>query len=81
MARFDEVFADLNAKMAAVMGVVAQDPVLAAQVKDAIDNAHAGAEIQAGQAADDARANALATSMQTVRQILADVVPAEESSV
>lgn len=83
MAKFDEVFADLNAKMSAVMGIVAQDPVLAAQVKDAIDNAHSQDEIIAEVQADEARANALATSMQTVRDILAAVVPApvEEGSV
>lgn len=78
MAKFDEVFADLNAKMSAVMNVIAQDPALAAQVKAAIDNAHNEDEIIEQQMQDEARANALATSMQTVRDILAAVVPQEE---
>lgn len=77
MAKFDEVFADLNAKMSAVMNVIAQDPALAAQVKAAIDDAHNTDEIIEQQAQDEARANALATSMQTVRDILAAVVPVE----
>lgn len=77
MAKFDEVFADLNAKMTAVMNIIAQDPALAAQVKAAIDDAHNTDEIIEQQAQDEARANALATSMQTVRDILAAVVPVE----
>lgn len=75
MAKFDEVFADLQAKMTAVMNIIAQDPALAAQVKAAIDDAHNTDEIIEQQAQDEARANALATSMQQVRDILNVVVP------
>lgn len=78
MAKFDEVFADLTAKMTATMNIIAQDPALAAQVKAAIDNAHNEDEIIEQQMQDEARANALATSMQTVRDILTAVVPQEE---
>lgn len=80
MAKFDEVFADLNAKMAATMNIIAQDPALAAQVKAAIDNAHNQDEIIEAEMQDDARANALATSMQNVRDILNAVVPVQEGS-
>lgn len=78
MAKFDEVFADLTVKMQAVIEVIASDPVLAQQVKDAIDNAHNEAEIQEQQAADDARANALAAVMSGVRDTLAQVVAPTE---
>lgn len=81
MAKFDdEVFADLNAKMAATMNIIAQDPALAAQVKAAIDNAHNQDEIIEAEMQDEARANALATSMQNVRDILNAVVPVQEGS-
>lgn len=83
-AKFDEVYADLNAKMTAAMNIIAQDPALAAQVKAAIDNAHNNDEIVEQiveqQMQDEARANALATSMQAVRDILNAVVPTEEGS-
>ena len=74
MARFDEVFADLTAKMDAVIAVIAADPALAAQVQEAIDNAHNTNEIREQEAADEARANALASMMTTVRSTLAAVV-------
>lgn len=66
--------------MTAAMNIIAQDPALAAQVKAAIDNAHNNDEIVEQQMQDEARANALATSMQAVRDILNAVVPTEEGS-
>jgi hypothetical protein len=82
MAKFDEVFAELQAKMAAAMAVIAQNPELAQQVREAIDGAQTAAEIQEAQAQDDARANALSNVILEVRQVLADAagegVPVEE---
>lgn len=76
MARFDEVLAELQAKMAAAMAVIAQDPVLAQQVRDAIETAQTEAEIAEQQAADDARANALNQLIQGVRSTLAEAAEA-----
>lgn len=85
MARFDAVFADLQAKMSAAMAVIAQDPVMAAQVREAIDNAQTAAEIEEAAAQDDARANALNTMVVGVREVLAqavgETVPVEEPPV
>jgi hypothetical protein len=77
MAKFDEVFADLQAKMNAAMAVIAQDPVMAAQVREAIDNAQTAAEIEEAAAQDDARANALNAMVVNVRGILAEAVGEE----
>lgn len=77
MAKFDQVFADLQAKMAAAMAVIAQDPAMAAQVRAAIDGAQAAAEIEEAAAQDDARANALSSMIVGVRGILAEAVGAE----
>ena len=77
MAKFDEVFADLQAKMAAAMEVIAQDPVMAAQVRAAIDGAQTAAEIAEQEAQDEARANALSTMVVGVRGILAQAVGEE----
>lgn len=83
MAKFDQVFADLQAKMAAAMAVIAQDPVMAQAVREAIDNAQTTAEIEEAAAQDDARANALNAMVLNVRGILAEAVgevPVEEPS-
>lgn len=80
MARFDEVFAELQAKMASAIAVIAQYPEVAAEVKAAIDAAQNEAEIVEAQAQDDARANALATVITDVRAVLAEV-PAPETPV
>ena len=74
MASFDEVFAELTAKMNAAMGVISSYPEVAIQVRDAIEGAITAAEIQEGQAQDDARANALNGLILGVRQVLADAV-------
>ena len=74
MAQFDEVFAELQAKMAAAMAVIAQNPELAQQVREAIDGAQAAAVVEEAQAQDDARANALSQLIVGVRDVLADSV-------
>lgn len=76
MARFDEVFAELQAKMASAIAVIAQYPEVAAEVRAAIEAADTEAEIVEQQAQDDARANALSTVIVDVRGALA-AVPAE----
>lgn len=79
MAKFDEVFAELQAKMGAAMAVIAQNPELAQQVREAIDNAQTEAQIAEEKAADDARANALANMIVGVRGVLAEAVGVEVS--
>ena len=74
MAKFDEVFAELQAKMDAAMAVIAQNPELAQQVREAIDGAQTAAAIQEAAAQDDARANALSQMIVGVRGILAEAV-------
>ena len=75
MAKFDEVFADLQAKMAAAMEVIAQNPELAAQVRQAIEGAQTAAQIAEEQAQDEARANALNNLVLGVRETLAQAAP------
>ena len=72
MARFDDVFAELQAKLTAAMSVIAQDPALAQQVRDAIDGATAEAEAAEGVAQDESRANALHSMIIGAREILAE---------
>jgi hypothetical protein len=74
MAQFDAVFAELQAKMAAAMAVIAQNPELAQKVREAIDGAETAAEIEEAQAQDNARANALSQLIVGVRGVLADAV-------
>lgn len=78
MAAFDEVYAQLAAKMDAAMAVIAANPEIAAQVKAAIDSAVIPTEIQEQQAQDAARANALNNIILEVRQVLAAAVPAPD---
>lgn len=75
MARFDEVFAELQAKMDAAMAVIAQHPEVASEMRAAIEGAQTAAQIAEGQAQDDARANALNTVILGVRQVLAEIAP------
>lgn len=75
MARFDEVYAELQAKMDAAIRVIAQHPEVAAQVREAIDGAQTAAEIAEAQAQDDARANALSNVITGVRAVLQEVAP------
>lgn len=81
MARFDEVYAELQAKMAAAIAVIAAYPEVAAEVRDAIDGAQTAAEVVEAQAQDDARANALNTVITDVRAVLAVVAPRESDVV
>lgn len=78
MAKFDEVFAELQAKVGAVIAVIAADPALAAQVKAAIDSAEAAAVVEEQRAADDARANAISQLISGAGQMLAAVAPTPE---
>lgn len=80
MAKFDQVFAELQSKISAVVAVIAQDPALAQQVRDAIDNAQTEAEIAEQAAQDEARANALSTVITDVRGVLAQVAPRPEDT-
>ena len=75
MARFDDVFADLEAKMAAAIAVISQDPEMALAVKNAILGAQAQAVIEAENRADDARANVLATMVSDVAVALEQAAP------
>ena len=74
MARFDEVYADLDAKMQAAMTVLVNDfPEAAVAVRNALLGAQAQAVVEAENRADDARANALATMVSGVAETLAAV--------
>ena len=81
VAKFDEVFADLQAKMTAAMGVISQYPEVAAEVRAAIEGAQTAAEIAEGQAQDEARANALNNVILGVRETLAAAAPDEPVAV
>jgi uncharacterized protein (DUF885 family) len=74
MAKFDEVFAELQAKMGAAITVIAQYPEVAAEVRAAIEAAQTEAEIAEAAAQDDARANALNTVIVEVRESLRQAV-------
>lgn len=74
MAQFDQVFAELQAKMAAAMAVISEYPEVAQQVREAIDGAQAAAVVEEAQAQDDARANALNQLIVGVRGVLAESV-------
>lgn len=73
--KFDEVYAELQAKMTAAIEVIAKYPDVAAEVRAAIDGAQTAAEIAEAEAQDEARANALATVITDVRGVLAQVAP------
>lgn len=75
MPAFDQVFAELQAKMSAAIAVIAQYPEVAAEVRTAIDGAQTQAEIAEGLAQDQARANALSTVITDVRAVLQEVAP------
>lgn len=75
MARFDDVFSELQAKIGAAIGIIAADPELAARVRAAIDAAEAAEVLQEQQAQDDARANALQGVISTVGATLREVAP------
>lgn len=75
MAKFDEVFAELQAKVGATMAVIAADPELAARVREAMDAAEAAKVLEEQAAQDDARANAIQTMISGVGAMLREVAP------
>lgn len=78
MARLDDVFAELQAKISATIAVIVADPELAARVREAMDAAEAAeaAEvIEEENRQDDARANALSSVISQVGAVLREVVP------
>lgn len=75
MARFDDVFSELQAKIGATIAIIAADPELAQRVRAAIDAAEAEAVVQEQAAQDDARANALQTVISDVGAVLREVAP------
>lgn len=75
MSRFDEVFAELQGKINAAIAVIAANPELAVQVREAIDAAEAAEVLAEQQAQDDARANALQTVISDVGAVLREVAP------
>lgn len=77
MAQFDEVFADLQAKISAVLAVIAQYPEVAAEVRAAIDTAQAAAAAAEERMADDARANSLQLMINQARDALAQAATPE----
>lgn len=78
--RFDEVYAELQAKMAAAMEVIASHPEVAAEVRQAIEGAQNSTEIIEAEAQDEARANALNNVIIGVRETLAQVALDEGAS-
>lgn len=66
MARFDDVFAELQAKISATIAVIVADPELAARVREAMDAAEAAEAIEEENRQDDARANALSSVISQV---------------
>lgn len=77
MARFDEVFAELQAKIGSVIAIIAADHDLAVRVREAIDAAEAEAVVAEEAAQDDARANALKGVITEVGAVLRQVAPLE----
>ena len=75
MARFDDVFSELQAKIGAAITVIAADPELAARVRTAIDEAEAAAVVTESAAQDDARANVLQGIISDVGAVLREVAP------
>jgi hypothetical protein len=80
MARFDDVFAELQAKVGATMAIIAADPELAARVRSAMDAAEAEEVLAEERAQDDARANALSSVISQVGAVLREVAPLESDT-
>lgn len=70
MALFDDQFALLQAQLTAALGVIAQHPDIAAEVKAAVAAAQAPSDVTDGQAQDDARANVITTLINNVSSVL-----------
>ena len=74
---FDSVLAELNAKLAAAMTVIAEHPELAEKVAKAIDTAPVKAVTDDEVLQDQARANALAVALRDARKSLPVPEPEE----
>lgn len=73
MAQFDDTLADLQAKLAAMNTVLTAHPEVAAKVAAAVDGATvdpAAVKTSEDKAQDDARANALARTIEAARATL-----------
>jgi hypothetical protein len=79
MARYDEVFADLQAKHAALLAVIAAHPEIAEEVKEAWSTTPE--EVQVDDPTDEARANALAAVLREAENTIGveNSVPPVES--
>lgn len=74
MSSFDPVFAELQAKLTAVVAMLVQEfPAAAVRAREVIDGAQAQSEVEATVQADEARANALQSLIVQARQALATV--------
>jgi hypothetical protein len=79
MARYDEVFADLQAKHAALLAVIAAHPEIAEEVKAAWSATPE--DVQVDDPTDEARANALAAVLREAENTIGveNSVPPVES--
>lgn len=79
MPSFDEKFAELQAKIGAVIAMlVAEYPEAAVRAREVIDGAVAEAVVNAEVQADEARANAIAALITGAGQMLAAGTPPPE---
>lgn len=78
MPTFDIKFAELQAKITAVIDMLIQEfPDAAIRAREVIDTAVADAEVEATVQADEARANAIGQLITGAGQMLAAVAPVE----
>jgi hypothetical protein len=75
MAQFDQVLAELQAKLHALNTILAQHPEVAAKVAAAVDGATPDPVVVEEKAQDDARANALNRVIDAARDHLESVKP------
>jgi hypothetical protein len=68
MARYDEVFADLQAKQAALLAVIAAHPEIADEVREAWTATPDGVPVD--DPTDEARANALAAVLREAEAVV-----------
>lgn len=76
MAKYDEVFAELQAKHAALLAVIAQHPEIQAEVRDAW--AAQPDDVRVDDPTDEARANALAQVLRQAAQAVGAPAAEEE---
>ncbi len=77
MARYDEIFADLQAKHSALLAVIAAHPEIADEVRVAWSATPA--EVPVDDPTDEARANALAAVLREAEAVVG-VEPAEAAA-